>query len=70
MFSCTIMTPSLSGVNPRTWVTLFGKRISAKTEKCTSVEGLTSPRPRFYQALDRGFVKPLTEVFPNPWSRY
>ena len=33
-------------VNPRTWVTLFGKRISAKTEKRTSVEGLLSPRPR------------------------
>ena len=34
-------------VNPRTWVTLFGKRISAKTEKRTSVEGLLSPRPRY-----------------------
>ena len=33
-------------VIPRTWVTLFGKRISAKTEKCTSVEVLLSPRPR------------------------
>ena len=33
-------------VNPRTWVTLFSKRISAKTEKRTSVEGLLSPQPR------------------------
>ena len=33
-------------VIPRTWVTLFGKSISAKTEKCTSVEVLLSPRPR------------------------
>ena len=33
-------------VIPRTWVTLFGKSISAKTKKCTSVEVLLSPRPR------------------------
>ena len=52
-------------VIPRTWVTLFGKSISAKTEKCTSVEGLLSPRPRFYQALDRGIAG-----FKNPRSRY
>ena len=30
-------------VNPRTWVTLFGKHISEKIEKRTSVEGLLSP---------------------------
>ena len=66
----TLVKENDIGVNPRTWVTLFGKRISTKTEKCTSVEGLTSPRPRFYQALDRGFVQPSTEVFLNPRSRY
>ena len=35
------------GVNPWTWVTLFGKRISSKIKKHTSVEGLRSPRSRF-----------------------
>ena len=57
-------------VNPWTWVTLFGKRISAKAKKCTSTEVLLSPRPRFYQALDRGFFQPSVEVFINPRSRF
>ena len=34
-----------------------------------STEVLT-PRPRFYKALDRGFVQPSVEIFINPWSRY
>ena len=57
-------------MNPRTWVTLFGKRILPKTKKRTSVEGLLSPWPRFSKALDWGFFKPLVEVFINPRSRY
>ena len=31
---------------------------------------LLIPRPRFYQALDRGFVQPSVEVFINPRSRF
>ena len=56
-------------VNPWTWVTLFGKRISAKAKKTTSTEVLSIPRPRFTD-LDRGFIKPSTEVFFSPRSRY
>ena len=57
-------------VNPRTWVTLFGKRILPKTKKHTSVEGFINPRPRFYKALDRVIFQPSVEVFINPRSRY
>ena len=38
---------SAIGVNPWTWVTLFGKRIWEKPKKHTSTEVLLSPRPRF-----------------------
>ena len=65
-----LIIPEGSGqiwVNPWTWVTLFGKRILPKSKKRTSVEGLLSPRPRFFEALDRGSFQPSVEVLkPRP----
>ena len=54
------------------WQGHFGKN-----KKMHLGRGLVKPltevlisRPRFYQALDQGFVQPSTEVFLNPQSRY
>ena len=49
----------------------------AKNQKTYLVRGLVKPstevlipRPRFFEALDRGSFQPSVEVFLNPRSRY